>query len=184
MPSVRTFTVVLCALFAVALGCQDSSTEPTLTPPERDADALFQTDSLSYTLVDEGQWNANITVQFTNKTGATTYFPNCNGYSALHLEKFVNAAWVPAWTAIINHCGGIPVAVAPNATYKPGILFYAGRVGSNVRPQFSVGPIDGIYRIVWTTSPSLTRDESQKPEDLLPLEQRVSNRFLLKTARN
>jgi len=75
------------------------------------------------------------------------------------------------------------VTVTPNAVYNPRILFYAGRAGSNVAPKFEVDPIDGMYRIVWTTSPSLTRDEPQKPGDLLPLEQRVSNRFLFKTAR-
>ena len=172
------------ALIALSLlSCHDSSTAPSLTPPDRDTDALFQTDSLSYTLVDDGLWDANITIQFTNKTATPTYFANCNGYSALRLEKLVAGLWKEAWLAIIPACSSLPAAVAPNAVYNPRILFSAGRAGSNVVPKFEVDPIDGLYRIVWTDSPLTVRDDTA-PAELLPLDQRVSNRFLLKTVRN
>ena len=175
-------SILITAIALSVLGCHDTSTAPSLTPPDRDTGALFQTDSLSYTLVDVGAWQANIGIQFTNKTAATTYFANCNGYSALHLEKFVDAAWKHAWLAIIPSCASLPVAVEPNATYSPRIQLVAGHAGSNVGQQFELEPIDGIYRIVWTRTPSTVRDDANL-ENLLALEQRISNRFLLKTAR-
>jgi hypothetical protein len=144
-------------------------------------DALFQTDSLSYTLSDNGGYTAKIGVELTNTTSATIYLANCHGQSALRLEKFVNGEWKSAWTAIIPSCASYPVKLVPNATYEPQVLFSAGLPGTNVYPQFNVHPIDGIYRFAWTSGPALTVVETFFTENLLPLSQRVSNRFALRT---
>jgi hypothetical protein len=149
--------------------------------PTRDVDAWFQTDSLSYTLSNDGMYTAKITVEFTNKTAATTYVANCNGISAWRLEKLTNGQWNGVWTAIIPSCASRPIAVAPNAIYKPAVQFYAGLPGTNVVPKFDTYPIDGIYRMVWTSGPSLTLVDTFSTDNLLPLSQRTSNVFALRT---
>ena len=169
------------ALAACLLGCRDSSTAPALTPPDRDAAALFQTDSLSYTLSDNGFYAAKIEIELTNTTSGTIYLANCHGQSPVSLEKLVNGEWKWTWGAIIPSCASYPIVMAPNATYKPQVLFYAGFDGTNLAQKFKLYPIDGIYRFVWTDGPALRVVDTFDTDNLVPLAQRVSNRFALRT---
>ena len=184
----RALGIGFSALALALIGC-DRDLPTVLRPgepgpviaPERDLDALFQTDSLSYTLSENGFYTAKIGIEFTNRTATTLYIANCNRQSAVHLEKLVNGEWKWAWTAIIPSCASRPIVVEPNATYQPAVLFYAGMAGTNVGSQFEVYPIDGVYRFVWTTSPAVTVVETFSTENLVPHAQRVSNRFALRT---
>jgi hypothetical protein len=150
----------------------------------RDVGALFQTDSLRYTLraTDVG-FDGEIGVTFTNRTKGTVYIANCNGATAISLEKRLAREWTIVWTPPIPLCLSPPITIAPAATYRTHIRVFGGYAGSNVGTQFSTTNIPGEYRAVWGRVLSSYRADSLPFGTPLPIAQRVSNRFLLKTER-
>jgi hypothetical protein len=171
----------LAFVLAACTSPDESTAQGQVVPPTRDAGALFQTDSLSYTLRDIGPgYEGLIGVRFTNTTGGTTYFENCNGATSLQLEKLVGGQWQPAWSPMIPLCLSPPITVAPGATYDSQINVFGGHPNSNTAPTFSVPDIPGVYRAVWTNALGSYREAgSGQFGPQLPFEQRVSNRFAL-----
>ena len=111
---------------SVSESAGNASSDPP-TPITRDVDALFQTDSLEYTLrAGEGG--------FEGESGVS-------------------------------------------------IRVLAGYAGTNSLPQFSITDIPGEYRAVWGSVTSSYRNDAPPDKSVLPLEQRVSNRFMLATER-
>jgi hypothetical protein len=170
-----------CAKDAAAPGITGGLGPPTtVAAPPRDITALFQTDSLSYTLNDNlWGWDLPIDVQFTNTTATTVYFVNCNDQTALHLERSVDGQWRPVWSPILPLCLGPPITVAPSEVRSLRVWVNAGYPDNNVAPKFAGSDIAGVYRIVWHQALS-TYDAKRTPfGDTLAFEYRVSNRFAL-----
>lgn len=150
--------------------------------PSREAAPLFQTDSLSYTLRDDGSvYEGRIGVRFTNRTDATVYFENCNGATSLQLEKLEPTGWHVAWSPDIPLCLGPPITVSPRATFDSAVVVVGAHPNTNTEPAFRVSHIPGIYRIVWTDVASARHDTAAATP--LPLEWRISNRFALTVMR-
>ena len=162
----------------VVLAACASPPAPTVA---RDENALFQTDSLRYTLreVVGFGYETRITAHFTNLTGATAYFVNCNGTTMLHLEKLAGEQWTRAWSPVVPLCLSPPITVASGRSYEFRIPLFAAKPDANAEPKFTVPDIPGVYRIVWSDALS-SYDENKQPFGTpLSLEQRVSNSFTL-----
>lgn len=146
----------------------------------RDASALFQTDSLGYTLAagDRG-YSGVIGVQFTNRTGQTVYFVNCNGATGVRLEKRIGDQWQSVWSPVLSACLSPPITVQPGATRDFRIAVFGGYPGSNTAPQFTVADIAGDYRAVWPDALRSYQDRLPFGEPLA-LAHRVSNTFVLR----
>lgn len=180
MSILRTLAVArnsLLVLATLAATGACSSYDPLVE--DRDTSALFQTDSLSYTL-DAGNigYTGAIGVQFTNRTADTTYFVNCNGATGVKLQKLVNGEWRDAYSPVRNDCLSPPITAPPGGTANLPIGVFSGYPGSNSFPKFSVD-IPGVYRAVWTAAVTSYQDRLPFGQPL-PFEQRISNRFALR----
>ena len=150
----------------------------------RDVGALFQTDSLRYKLRASSMgYDGEIGVTFTNRTGETVYIVNCKQATAISLEKRMAGKWTKVWSPPIPLCLSPPITVAPGATYRTRVWIFGGYPGSNANPQFSVTDIAGEYRAVWGQVLSSYQTKSLPHGTPLPIDRRVSNRFLLTTER-
>lgn len=145
----------------------------------RETAPLFQTDSLSYTLLAGSHgYVAEIEVRFVNRTTGTVFFVNCSGATGVSLEKRILGDWVAVWSPVQPECLSQPITVPPGGTYDSRIGVFGGYPGSNDWPQFAVTNVAGTYRLVW-------HDALRSYQDRLPfgvplaLEHRVSNRFVL-----
>jgi hypothetical protein len=144
--------------------------------PSRDESALFQTDSLRYALVDQdGGAAATIGVRFTNVTGSTAYFVNCNGMPVYYLEKLVDDTWSIVWSPVFLACLSDPIVVARGNTHDLVLRVYANNPGY---PTFNGSAVPGVYRLVWS---NVLSSYTERSDASLPLEKRVSNRFALTT---
>jgi hypothetical protein len=181
---VFTISVALAAL-ALLPACRDAVAprDPATGAAAltRETAPLFQTGSLSYTLVAGSHgYEGEIDVRFTNRTAGTVFFVNCSGATSLSLEKRILGAWVAVWTPVLQHCLSQPITVPPGGTYDSRIGVFGGYPGSNAWPQFVVTNVAGSYRLVW-------HDALRSYQDRLPfgvplaLEHRVSNRFELQS---
>src|SRR5262245_16702883 len=115
----RSRFVDLCfpALIAAALSACADPASPQAA--RRDVEALFQTDSLSYALIDNGtSYYGLIAARFTNQSGGATYFVNCNGVTSYQFEKLVDGVWKVTFAPPINLCLSPPVVVANGATHE------------------------------------------------------------------
>jgi hypothetical protein len=147
---------------------------------DRDQFALFQTDSLHYRLSAKSHgYEGRIAYTFTNRTQAPVYIVNCNGITSLWMEKWIDGRWMPAWSPVIPACLSPPIVVQPNATYNAGIFVFSGYPGTRSHPQFSVPVITGVYRVVWKDVLSSYQDRAYPFGAPIPLEMRVSNRFVI-----
>jgi len=170
-----------------ALGCsdpsspgkQDTAVVPVITQPPRDVAALFQTDSLSYTLRDIGYgYEVTIGIRFTNSTGDIAYILHCKGATMLNLQKFDGIEWRAAWSPIVPSCFSPPITVATGATYDSQLWVFGANPNTNIAPKFFLPDIPGIYRIVWRDALSSYKNDVEFGTPL-PFEQRISNRFAL-----
>jgi hypothetical protein len=177
--------ILVLATLALAAACHDGPTtaaDPTgvlgaaLT---RETAPFFQTDALTYTLQSGSHgYTGEIGVQFTNRTGETVYFVNCNGITGMSLEKLIGGRWEVAWSPVVPQCLSSPIVVPPGGTYDIRISVFAGYPDSNMWPKFSVTDVTGVYRAVWHYALRSYQDDLPFGEQLA-LEQRVSNRFTL-----
>lgn len=145
----------------------------------RDAEAAFQTDHLSYTLVTTPKGvEGEIAVVFTNRTGGPVFFVNCNGFPSLVMEQQLGDHWVLAWGPATQDCLSAPITVEPNQEYHAVVHVFGAHPGTNMAPTFPVETTPGVYRLVWHDV-LRTYDPNAFPHhgEALPVEQRISNRF-------
>jgi hypothetical protein len=151
-----------------------------LRAPSRDA-AAFQTDALEYTLLrNDAGYHMQIGVEYTNTTGATSYFVNCNGATALVLEKWVADEWVAVWWPILPECLSPPIEVRPGGRWPTVVHVFAGFPGTDYYPQFDTQDLPGVYRLRWT---QLLRESDGQRYPLgepLALAHTISNRFVVR----
>jgi hypothetical protein len=144
----------------------------------RDTAALFQTDSLAYTLRTGDLVAGVINVTLTNRTAGPIYIVNCNGHTGVSLERRVNGQWQSVWSPAIPLCLSTPIVVPVGGSLQRRVGIQPTRVGTNDFPEWPARTIAGEYRLVWPSV--LSSLVGQGPfGDPLPLEARVSNRFTL-----
>ncbi len=160
------------------VACRDDAISPSAAAElTRDADALFQSDSLRYTLRPTGDgYAARMHFTFTNRTGATVYVVNCLGMTGMGLQKLIDGGWRTVWTPILLQCETPPITVSPGETWERPLGFTAGCVGGRVYPQLSIPDVAGTYRAIWPDALS-SYLEATGFGDVLPEASRVSNRF-------
>jgi hypothetical protein len=177
-------TVLFAAVFGisgVSLACRETTSPVALPAIARDTLALFQTDSLHYTLsVDPTAlgYQVQLGVVFTNRTPRTAYFVNCGGGTSISLEKLVGARWQTVWTPILLACLSSPITVPPGGTYRRQLDVFGARPGTNMMPQFSMTDLTGVYRLAWHEVVYDYQDHLPWGEPLAA-EHTVSNRFTL-----
>lgn len=152
-------------------------------PPsvERDPAPLLQTDTLAYELVeDEAGFRTTIPYTYRNETGGAVYLANCNGDVRPLLEMDRNGFWFPAWEPFRTDCLSPPVVIGPGETYADTLHLRGAPPASNLLPVFVFPEIQGVYRMVWFQAHAALDSTTLQPSDPLPLEQRVSNPFVLR----
>lgn len=163
-------------------GCHDGGIAPDVVAPApltRDTAAMFQTDSLAYTLhTGTIGYQGDVGVTLTNRTAGTIYIVNCGGSTSVQLEKRVGVAWQGVWSPAIPLCLSPPITVPVGGAYRTRISIFGGYPGTNTFPQFLVADVTGEYRAVWGSVLSTYQDRLPFGETL-PLESRTSNRFTL-----
>ncbi|HEU4630105.1 MAG TPA: hypothetical protein VFS08_10160 [Gemmatimonadaceae bacterium] len=176
-------TLAACVLLPA---CSDSPGGPDVgipkrgVTPVRDTTALLQTGALRYTLRSGPYgYSGIVDVRFTNRTGATVYVVNCNGATALHLEKRIGDHWIPVWSPVLPACLSAPITVPPGGTHEAAILVFGGYPGGNAEPRFTVTEIPGSYRLVWDAVLSSYREDRSPFGERVGREHRVSNPFIL-----
>lgn len=148
--------------------------------PARDADALLQTSSLRYELHrEELGWRVTVPYTFRNDTGGPVYLPNCEGDIRPLLQVERNGAWFDAWRPFTVKCQSPPVAIPAGDTLADTLRVFGAPAGSNLVPAFAFEDVEGVYRLLWYQAVSSADEGVVDPDALLPLPQRVSNRFLL-----
>ena len=156
------------AVLATVVDCEAGRRWPT--------DGMFRSEGADFTLREEGgALRVDIPFIFVNETGRPVYIPSCNGPHPPVLEKFENRSWVVAYAPIVPLCLGQPVEIAPGQRYDYDYHVHAALPGTNGEPKFSVSPIAGSYRAVWSLYREKLSDGTVA--SLLPPESRTSNVF-------
>lgn len=175
-------TLALSAAFGLALlaGCTEA-----LRPAGGDEGAPpIRTDRSEYAVSRTAQsLETTIRFEYSNRTGAAVYLPNCRGIHPVVLEKRVGDEWVTAFVPVIPLCASPPVVVRPGETFLYTLRVSAGLPGSHVSPKLRVDDLEGTYRLAGVVLRTWEPD-GEKPEwgDPLPRELRVSNDFTLREA--
>jgi len=147
---------------------------------DRDPTPLLQTEALSYLLErTELGYRATIPWTFRNETGAPVYLEHCDGDVRPLLEMDRDGLWFPAWEPYRDACASPPIVIQPGATWADTLELFGAPPQSNVMPVFVFPEIEGVYRLVWPRAYATYDRLAGVPGELLPLEQRVSNRFVL-----
>lgn len=176
-----TYFVLAAGLAFSSLACGgDAALTENDGPLERDANAAFQTDSMTHGLVRTAlEYQGRVEMQYTNRRSDTVYVANCGGSTAVKLERLVAGQWRSAYEPPVFNCFSQPIVVAPGATRRFTLLVGAGVTGSTVEPKWPFADVDGTYRIVWGQFLTSYREDRSPKGDALPLDQRLSNRFRL-----
>lgn len=160
-----------------ALACES-------TIPEVEDTALV-TDGTSFRLdtatVRGNLWyRGKIPYSFTNRTGAKVYVTqDCLGSLRLGMQMQENGEWEGILGQVYVLCEGPPIVIEPDEVYETVLDVGACKVG-NCAPKIRLSPNASTpYRIVWFEA-LFSYDFDRNPHgELLPLEERISNRFTL-----
>ena len=175
------FDASLYVILVASASCLDHSTPAPTSLLQTDSAAIL-TGATAYELeAGSGGYAATIGFVFTNPRQAAVYVVNCGGVAPPDLEKLVNGEWVRAWSAVVPLCLSPPLVIGAGQEYQGELHLFAGYPGGNTYPKFETSQISGVYRLLWDNvlSSYNSRDYPFGPQ--LPLEQRVSNSFTLKT---
>jgi hypothetical protein len=114
-----------------------TSCEPYTLGPEPTKEALFQTDSTTYTFVTgEVATEGRITATLTNRSGRTMYFGNCLGGTPMTLQRQEGSGWKDFWSSVQLLCLSPLIVVPDRGTRAFDMRVFAGTAGSNVYPKF------------------------------------------------
>jgi hypothetical protein len=102
---------------------------------------------------------------------------NCNGAQPMGLQRLVGNDWVNAWVAALNACFSAPIEVPPGGRHSATLTIRPG-AGAVTYPRGQESIESGTYRVAWF-GVLRSYDPNKRPEDELPLEQRVSAPFTI-----
>ena len=178
----RRLATMVGVLTTLVAGCNDTPASNGPWWVTRDTVALFQTDSLSYTLVHKSPvYIIAISATLANRTTRPMYFTNCNGATAISLQKQTASGWQSVISPILAACLSAPIVVGAGATHTFTVTLSAGEPGSNFGPKVSTTDLDGEYRLIWGDAFS-SYDGTRATGAPLPESSRVSNRFAVRVA--
>ena len=142
------------------------------------SDPPIRTDQGGVTLrnVRSRYFYGTLAYRFTNRSESIVYIPVCQGPHPPFLQKWEAGIWVLAYSLAVPRCLGEPLEIAPGESIARTYEIIHGMPGSNLR-TFRVSEVEGVYRMVWNIYGR--RDRLGGTSDLLPLELRVSNPFMI-----
>lgn len=159
---------------------------PDTTELPEDEDAPIVTDAVRYTpQVSADAVTYTVEATYTNNTNATVYLSPC-GYEppVFGLERLEGGSWNHR-TVIGGLCPG--VGGVPDTELKPGESFtttldISASIPSPATPLFGVDLLPGVHRLRFVVANTESNGDADVVEgdELLPLEQRVSNAFELR----
>lgn len=142
-----------------------------------DGAPLLRTEGTEYQLISTlAGAEVAIPYSYENLTGSRVSLSNCKGGVSPSLEKKTVDGWIAAWSPVRLMCLSPPIRIKQGTQYHDTLRVFSAPFGSNARPQFFFGDIEGTYRLRWDIAYA-GRDSDPQP---LSLEFRVSNEFLLK----
>jgi hypothetical protein len=184
LPVVQNMMPRLPACFLAFAVVHSSACDPSgvLGPGPNSGGAPVEMSASRYILTTtEVGWRGELGFTFHNVTDRTISLLNCRGGFGLRLEKWDDGRWIPAWHPVLLGCLSPPIEIGPEESHEHTLHLFSGRPGSNHYPQFSVDPIDGIYRLVILEA-FWDYDHDGPPwGEPPPLEARVSDRFEIST---
>ncbi|MDE2764607.1 MAG: hypothetical protein OXQ94_07525 [Gemmatimonadota bacterium] len=174
---------LLCAaaIAASTIGCE--STIPAVVE-----DTALVTDGTGFRIEREGGgrhiwYGGEIPYSFTNRTGSKVYLPNCRGGFDVTLEMEKDGEWVHIFSPILLDCLSPPIVIEPDEVYET-TLRVVGCLEGNCGPRLVLPPSSSTpVRIVWGDALSSYDEDANPFGELIPLEERVSNRFTLQVSR-
>lgn len=162
----------------LVLGTTLSVACSSASAPKTAMEVSLATDSARFAVQFNGSlFTGRIGYTLTNASDDILSMTGCHAPRGPNLEKQVNGSWIVAYDQIFLLCRTIP-----DFTWQPGTktpasldLFVAPR-GTNIRPQWNVDTIDGVYRLHWyfAIGPDPTAEGARMVEVL-------SNTFRLST---
>jgi hypothetical protein len=162
----------------LAAGCGETPTEGAL--PGRDSGAWLQTDTTVYRLrKDWVGWEAVIPFAYRNLASDTLFVVNCRRGLSISLERWQDSTWVRNWGSLNALCLSPPIVIPPGVTYVDTLFLWGAEPGESAEPAYDTSEIEGIYRIVWQSLTYRYADGPQ-PGGEVPLDRRISNRFVLR----
>ncbi|HEY6829750.1 MAG TPA: hypothetical protein VI259_22985 [Gemmatimonadaceae bacterium] len=166
---------------ALLAACHDTTVSPNETATiARDTTALFQTDSLAYTLIHrDGAYSTNVNVTLTNRSGAAIYISNCHGATGIYLQKQTPSGWQIVRSPVLPACLGPPIIIVVGDAQRFDINLVGGEPGSNLAPQYTTTDLDGEYRLLWDGAFASYDDKTGTGAPMAEAS-RVSNRFLVR----
>jgi hypothetical protein len=167
--------LLLLAVLAITSACGDG-----LVAPAADLSALLQTSGNRFELSrDEELWTGEVEYTFENRTGGPVFIPNCKGMFGLVLERLMNDGWRTAWGPLVPDCQSPLITIPPGQTHEFVLTIWGGDPGAEFLPAFSVDPIQGTYRIRWSSALSAYNENQLPAGPTLDPEHSISNPFLL-----
>lgn len=150
----------------------DSSLDLSAAPPIRtSADSYrLETDAIG--------WQTMIPFTYRNESRGTYFLVNCGTLYDIRLERWDGSRWVFGWGPVLPLCLSPVMRIESGTTFADTLWIFGGFPDGNTVPRFASEDPAGQYRIVIRTLGDY--DEDAYPfGPLIPVEQRVSNSFLL-----
>jgi len=169
-------------LLTLALGMTVACSAPLGL--RRDEDAPVQTRALAYTLV-EGEngfaARVDITYTFRNVSEETVFILSCGGAPDVKLQRLDGGGWVSVWPSGGFGCDAPLAVIEPGGVWQGKVRLSGRSPGCGCFLEFSARP-EGVHRIVLddVVDGFATVGGSRFRGELIPLAQRVSNRFKLR----
>lgn len=169
------------AAMVATVGCE--STIPAVVE-----DTALVTHGTSFRIEREGGgrhtwYGGRIPYSFTNRTGSNVYLPNCRGGFHVRLEMEKAGEWVRIWSPVLLGCLSPPIVIEPDEVYET-TLHVVGCLEGKCAPRLVLPPSSSTpVRILWGDALSSYDEDGDPFGELIPLEERISNRFTLKVYR-
>jgi hypothetical protein len=93
------------------------------------------------------------------------------------LEKQLDGRWASVYAPFVDLCEPTVRPIRPDEVYRSSLRVPVGQAGSRVAPTVPSLGIPGTFRLVWNVYGEWSTSHAPTREDLLPLEQRISNPF-------
>jgi hypothetical protein len=121
-----------------------------------------------------------IVYTYTNSSGAPIYLVNCNGDVSPSLQREQAGKWEDAWSPIMNECLSPAVVIPAGGTYSDTLRMFVDSNHGDFYNDLVSSDGNRHYRLVWHQALSSFDSRGYPFGEKVPIEQRVSNPFVLK----
>lgn len=147
------------------------------------ADAPMRTASSVALRLDGDHYVGTIPYRYTNGSGAPVYIVNCNGDVSPGLQRRIGGLWKDWWIPATNACLSPPVVIAPGGSHADTLHVWIGPQDGPFLADLVAAGDTGVFRLVWHSALSSFDGEARPFGEPVPLAERVSNPFVLRTSR-